>query len=140
MRFLLIVLLATASLFAQQSAAPATSDLMRHARAEMDFLASDEMQGRKSFGPFEAVAGTYLASQFEAMGLAPGGDTVSGAKTYFQNVPFKDELISDGTLKAADKIFKLGEDLRIARLTDATFSGKLFYWKEGASIPQDAVV
>ena len=140
MRFLLIVLFAAASLFAQQPAAPAASDLMRHARAEMDFLASDEMQGRKSFGPFEAVAGAYLASQFESMGLAPGGDTISGVKTYFQNVPFKDELISDGALKAADKTLKLGDDIRIARLSDATFNGKLFFWKEGASIPQDAVV
>ena len=138
MRTAILVVFAAASLFAQP---PAKSDLARHVHAEMDFLASDEMQGRKSFGPYEAVAGAYLASQFEAMGLAPGGDTAaSGAKTYFQNVVFSDRLVHNGALNAGGQTFKLSDDVRIARLTEPTFNGRLFFWKEGATVPSDAVV
>jgi len=51
-------------------------------RSEMDFLASDAMQGRGSGTHDELVAATYLASQLEEIGVSPAGDS-SG---YIQNV------------------------------------------------------
>lgn len=137
MRCLLVLLLAASALLAQQPLAP---DLARHIHAEMDFLASDEMQGRESAGPFEAVAGAYLASQFEALGLAPGGESTKDGRSYFQIVPIDDQVITAPQLTLGNRSWKFGTDFRIARLTDAKFNGKLHFWKQGAAVPRGAVV
>ncbi len=55
----------------------------RDMRAHMTFLAADALQGREAGTPGYDVAAAYVASQFAAAGLAPGG--VDGA--YFQPVP-----------------------------------------------------
>lgn len=47
------------------------------------FLASDDMRGRETGSPEHRLAAEYVASQFKALGLAPGG--TSG---FLQNVPF----------------------------------------------------
>jgi hypothetical protein len=51
-------------------------------RAQMEFLASDALQGRGSGTHDELVAATYLASELRQMGIAPLGDQGS----YIQNV------------------------------------------------------
>ena len=57
-------------------------------RAELGFLASDEMQGRASGSVFEKKAAEYVGSQFQKFGLEPGGETDSaGKKSYVQRVP-----------------------------------------------------
>ena len=43
-------------------------------RGEMEFLASDAMQGRGSGSHDELLAATYLASQLREIGIAPAGD------------------------------------------------------------------
>lgn len=50
--------------------------------AEMNFLASDALQGRGSGTHDELVAAVYLASQLQQMGIAPMGDNGG----YIQNV------------------------------------------------------
>ncbi|HEX9197953.1 MAG TPA: M28 family peptidase [Acidobacteriaceae bacterium] len=40
----------------------------------MDFLAADEMHGRGSATRDEHIAALFVAAQFQALGLAPGGD------------------------------------------------------------------
>lgn len=49
-------------------------------KSELDFLASDEMQGRNTNTLFNDIASRYIAQQFEKMGLEPAGDD----GTYFQ--------------------------------------------------------
>ena len=51
-------------------------------RGEMEFLASDAMQGRGSGTQDELLAATYLASQLREIGIQPAGDDGS----YIQNV------------------------------------------------------
>ena len=54
----------------------------------MAFLADDELHGRGSGTRDEHIAANFAAAQFQALGLAPGGD--SG--TYIQKVPFPSPL------------------------------------------------
>ncbi len=49
---------------------------------EMEFLASDALQGRGSGTHDELIAATYLASELREIGIEPAGD--SG--TFIQNV------------------------------------------------------
>jgi Zn-dependent M28 family amino/carboxypeptidase len=51
-------------------------------RAHLKFLSSDLLEGRGPGTRGDALATSYLASQFEAMGLRPAGDN----GTYFQKV------------------------------------------------------
>ena len=57
----------------------------RKALAHVQFLASDEMKGRKSGTPEYDKAAAYVAAKMKEYGLQPGGDKGS----YFQPVPFK---------------------------------------------------
>ena len=62
----------------------------KNVRAEMDFLASDAMQGRGSGTIFERVAAEYIGSQFMQFGLEPAGENgPDGKPTYVQTVNFK---------------------------------------------------
>jgi Peptidase family M28 len=54
--------------------APSQTALEREVRADMEFLASDELHGRGSATRDEHLAALFAASQFEALGLEPGGD------------------------------------------------------------------
>lgn len=54
------------------------SSLLAHeVHADMDFLADDELRGRGSATRDEHIAALFAASQFEALGLEPGGDNGS---------------------------------------------------------------
>ena len=54
-------------------------------RADMQFLADDLLEGRGTGTRGHEIAAKFVATQFEAMGLEPGGDN----GTYFQNVPLR---------------------------------------------------
>ncbi len=52
-------------------------------RAHLEFLADDALEGRAPGTRGGATAAKYIATQFERLGLVPGGDSGS----YFQRVP-----------------------------------------------------
>ena len=54
--------------------APTPSSLEREVRADMNFLADDELHGRGSATRDEHITALFAASQFQALGLEPGGD------------------------------------------------------------------
>jgi hypothetical protein len=54
-------------------------------RADMGFLADDLLEGRGAATRGHEIAAKFMASQFEAMGLQPGGDHGS----FFQVVPLR---------------------------------------------------
>jgi hypothetical protein len=66
-------------------------------KAQLGFLASDNMEGRGTSTRGDYLASEYIASQLRLYGVAPGGDTRSERtpsgtfgspeKTYFQNFP-----------------------------------------------------
>ncbi|HET9182250.1 MAG TPA: M20/M25/M40 family metallo-hydrolase [Candidatus Angelobacter sp.] len=79
----LMVLCLTLCLILPGSAQSSQSDRLSDSiHAEMDFLASDALQGRGSGTHDELVAAVYLASQLQQMGIAPMGDNGG----YIQNV------------------------------------------------------
>jgi hypothetical protein len=53
--------------------------------AHLRFLASDELQGRRTGSHGNNIAARYIATQFEALGLA----TAPGAEGYFQPIAFE---------------------------------------------------
>ncbi len=73
------------------AAAQATPTLERTVRADMDFLATDEMHGRGSLTRDEHLAAVYCASVFEGLGLKPAGDAtdINGSShvSYIQRIP-----------------------------------------------------
>src|ERR1700682_2160629 len=87
-RFLVLTIIAT-TLPAMAADVPSTvSRGMKMFRAEVlrahnKFLASDLLEGRGPGTRGDSLATEYLATQFEALGLEPAGET----STYFQRVP-----------------------------------------------------
>lgn len=77
------LLLATAPVAASAQSAPEPDFSPRRVEAHVDFLASDELEGRNAGTRGYDVAARYVATQFEAMGLQPGG--VDGS--WYQQVP-----------------------------------------------------
>jgi len=70
---------------AASSTQSAQTVLERNVRAEMNFLASDALQGRGSATGYEHLAAEYIGSQFQQFGLEPAGDTnAAGAKGFVQ--------------------------------------------------------
>ena len=51
------------------------------------FISSDAFEGRGPATRAETKTINYIADQFRAVGLQPGGDTVNGQRSWFQNVP-----------------------------------------------------
>jgi hypothetical protein len=64
------------------------SSLEHEVRADMNFLADDEMHGRGSATRDEHIAALFVASQFQALGLQPGGDN----STFLQKTALPDPL------------------------------------------------
>lgn len=64
-------------------------------KSQLEFLASDHMEGRKAGEKGEMMASDYIASQLQLFGVAPGGDyavlksrdglNAGQQRTYFQN-------------------------------------------------------
>jgi hypothetical protein len=85
MRFLAVAFLLTAATAFAQGPSPTERDSARRVRADVEFLASDGLEGRETGSRGHAIAADYVASQFRAIGLEPGGDNGG----WFQQVPFR---------------------------------------------------
>ncbi|WP_263369117.1 M28 family peptidase [Edaphobacter dinghuensis] len=66
-------------------------ELQREVHADMSFLADDELHGRGSATRDEHIAALFAASQFQALGLEPGGDN----GTFLQKVTLPNPLPED---------------------------------------------
>jgi hypothetical protein len=91
------LLLASSILFSQKlhsfdaAEAQTTSffhTLQREVHADMEFLADDELHGRGSGTRDEHIAALFAASQFQSLGLTPGGDN----DTFLQKTPLPSPL------------------------------------------------
>ena len=56
-------------------------------------LSSDAFQGRGTASAIEPTVIDYIAQQFAAAGVQPGGDIVDGKRTWFQSVPLLESNI-----------------------------------------------
>ena len=59
------------------------------ARRRLTTLAADAMAGREATTEGERLAAAFIVDELEGMGVAPGGDLVDGARTYFQTFPLR---------------------------------------------------
>ena len=64
---------------------PGDPGMARRIRADVEFLASDSLEGRDTGSRGYSIAADYVASQFRAIGLEPAGEKGS----WFQQVPFR---------------------------------------------------
>src|SRR6185369_9792395 len=111
----------------------------RNVRAEMNFLASDAMQGRGSGSQFERVAAEYIGSQFMQFGLEPAGENGWDAKpTYVQTVtvPGRDALTDfkvEGATVDARELLVLG-------ISGREIAGRIQRLSQGQSASKDTIV
>jgi hypothetical protein len=106
----------------------------RNVRAELNFLASDAMQGRGSFSQFEWIAEQYIASQLEQFGVEPAGEKdADGNITYLQTIDvagrsFLQNLkVSDG----AGGSLEYTKDIVVVGIADKQLSGEIQKLKFG---------
>ncbi len=103
----------------------------RDVRAEMNFLASDALQGRGSGTQFEWIAAQYIGSQLQQFGIEPAGETdASGKKTYLQTVNItRNSFAGNPTLaykiNNSSATLEHGKDLLVLRMNAAQISGNL---------------
>lgn len=94
-------------------------------RAHEMFLASDAMRGRGSATPDELIAATYVAAQFERVGLKPGAPDGG----FIQRVELVQPVVEGKvTLTAQSSGFtslEQGKDFMLARASAESFSGPL---------------
>ena len=94
----------------QLSARPAAIE------AHLQFLASDELEGRDTGSRGHQIAANYIASQFQALGLTPAGDNNS----YFQQVPLRSARVQQDSVKLS---FSRGENAWQLSYPQQFFSG-----------------
>ncbi|MEP6850337.1 MAG: M20/M25/M40 family metallo-hydrolase [Acidobacteriota bacterium] len=99
----------------------------RNVRAEMNFLASDAMQGRGSGTIFERVAAEYIGSQFMQFGLEPAGEKgADGKPTYVQTVDVtRSSFDGPVTLKFGSTKLENGKGMLVLRTNTGPISGNL---------------
>jgi hypothetical protein len=85
-RRLPLIVLAAVAVGAVAPPAPAPdSHAGERIRAHVEFLASDLLEGRDTGSKGHAIAASYVAAQFTALGLKPGGENGS----WYEQVPFR---------------------------------------------------
>jgi hypothetical protein len=92
MRFKSFAFVASLALAAAAPAQPAAGPTFSADRfkAHVAFLADDRLEGRDTGSRGHEIAATYVASQFMALGLKPGGEEGG----WFQWVPFRSATLS----------------------------------------------
>jgi aminopeptidase YwaD len=119
--------------------------LERNIRAEMNFLASDAMQGRGSATGYERIAAEYIGSQFRQFGLEPaGGPDASGAPGFVQRVPLEGlKFTEPPTLRATNgsqtRSWQYGRDLLTTFLRVPQTAGELQVIEADATPAKGAV-
>ena len=102
-------------------------------RADIEFLASDLMEGRESGTRGYDLAANYIATQYRRMGLVPAGDNDS----YFQDVP----LISARRVEGSSRMIlhrKSGDeadDEEFVYAKDFLMSGSISFVESSTTVP-----
>ncbi|GAB3641799.1 M20/M25/M40 family metallo-hydrolase [Spirosoma arcticum] len=97
-------------------------------RAEVEshtrFLASDELQGRRTGEPGNQIAARYIAEQFRMLGLKPAGD----AGGYLQSIGFERvKAAGSATMILGKDTLRLGKELAVMTGSPADVSGEVVY-------------
>lgn len=142
MRLLFALLLLAIPVFPQTKSVKSIV-LERNVRAQLEFLASDAMQGRGSGTIFEHATAEYLGSQMMQFGIEPAGDKDStGRVSYVQTVtvPGRATLESLELTGVGGEPLKLGQDIGVFAIGSAAISGPLQRLKPGEKANSGAIV
>lgn len=63
-------------------------------QAHLEFLASDELEGRDTGSRGHEIAAQYVATEFKRLGLEPGGDE----NTYYQRIQFRRSYLIENSV------------------------------------------
>jgi hypothetical protein len=120
--------------------------LEKNIRAELNFLASDALQGRGSGTGYERIAAEYIGSQFRQFGLEPGGDAdVAGNKGFVQRVPLETSKFTAPptfTVTSGSNTHKwqYGRDFLVSFLRASRISGELQVLEPSGTPAKGAIV
>jgi Peptidase family M28/PA domain len=109
-------------------------------RADLFFLASDDLAGRQAGSPGALIASDYIAAEFMRLGLKPVADN----GTYFQKMDLvygdldRDHTTLTGKIAGADHTFALNQDFRWVRssLRPTTGCGQIVFAGYGIDAPE----
>lgn len=108
MKKLLLVLIIFSQTATGQKLSRQDKAMVRNLKSEIGFLASDQLEGRRTGTPGEKLAYEYLAGQFKSIGLLPKGD----AGSYLQAFEVNEgkEMLPGTTFAINGKALQAGED------------------------------
>jgi hypothetical protein len=127
---LLASAVATASAPAPGQFGPVDAITIAGLRRDLQFIASDALEGRDALSPGFRAAAEYVAAALDRIGATPAGDDHS----YFQHVAIRRTSV-DGehtTLTVGENEFKYGDDFLVPTPGDA--SGPLTFVGQGYRI------
>jgi len=102
--------------------------------AHMRFLASDELQGRRTGSIGNTIAARYIAEQYRMLGLKP----VLGQTDFYQNIALERvTAASSGVLITGKDSLKLGKDLVIMSGGPLDKTGEVVYAGYGLTESED---
>lgn len=111
-------------------------------RADVYFLAAEDMAGRKAAGHEARIAGNYIASEFMRLGLKPLGGDGSYFQKYNLTVAAQDDSHVELTVRsgAQQKGYQLGHDFDLTWITQTTnpteVTGKVVFVGHGVKAPE----
>lgn len=129
--FLSLLIASAPSVSLAQSGTSQTTTLEQNIRAELGFLASDAMQGRRSGSGYERLAAEYIGSQFRQFGLEPAGvGDPSGQPTFVQQAILSASKFTQTptlTVTSGSDIrqWVFGKDFLVSNLRSSGISGSL---------------
>lgn len=134
-RFALLVALlasavATASAPSPARFGPVDAITIAGLRRDLQFIASDALEGRDTLSPGFRAAAEYIAAALDRIGAVPAGDD----HTFFQHVGIRRTSVDaeHATLTIGDTDFKYGDDYLVTTPGDA--SGALAFVGQGYKV------
>ena len=102
-------------------------DAITYIRTNLEFLASDELEGRESTTKGQTISSLYIAEKLESYGVKPFGDD----GTYFQNFEVDVRWVDENSKvtfisEDGETVHELGEDFLLSKnpLPAEEYSGK----------------
>jgi len=105
-------------------------------QAHLEFIASDELEGRDTPSRGLEIAGLYIVSHLKRWGVQPGGEN----GTYFQTLRFRTDSVtpSETRIRIGARVFEWGVDF-VARPVALNATAPLVYVGNGWSNPEQGI-
>lgn len=108
MKSVFLVLILVSQFAIGQRLSKSDKAVIENLKKEISYLASDELQGRRTGTPGEKMAYEYLSAQFEKTGLLPKGDSNSFIQSFEINEG--KQILPSSHLTIDEESFEAGKD------------------------------